>query len=200
MSKRHNLLRLVGLAGALIAANQLWNRRFTAVSMEAAMVPNAQGRYYPGRRVRVQSRLDAAPEAVWQAVQKKEILSTVSAPVLIFLPRTGEPLAALWQEGEAITLDLKLLGVLPLGEHTIRVAELDEARHTIATQERGDLAQVWNHRIVVEPAPGGGTRYTDEIGIYAGPLTLLVAAFAHFFYRYRQTRWQMLGGTLRLDG
>ena len=48
----------------------------------------------------------------------------------------------------------------------------------------------------VQDTGDGRTLYTDDVDIYAGPLTTAVAAFAYFFYRYRQTRWQQLAPTL----
>lgn len=54
------------------------------------------------------------------------------------------------------------------------------------------MAQIWLHFIAITEHPGGRTLYTDEIDIYAGPLTCAVVAFARFFYRYRQTRWRMV--------
>jgi hypothetical protein len=62
------------------------------------------------------------------------------------------------------------------------------------------MAKIWRHTITLNDAPGGRTRYTDIIDIYAGPLTGAVAAFARVFYRYRQTRWRAVRRDQRANG
>ena len=49
------------------------------------------------------------------------------------------------------------------------------------------LIKSWDHKIILEPV-GGATRYTDEVEIHAGLLTVPAWLFAHLFYRHRQRR------------
>ena len=55
----------------------------------------------------------------------------------------------------------------------------------------GSLIKTWDHLIFLE-SEGGGTRYTDEVSIDAGLLTLPIYIYAFIFYSYRQMRWRKL--------
>ena len=59
-----------------------------------------------------------------------------------------------------------------------------------------DLIKVWDHKIVLEPFHGM-TRYTDQVEIIAGPLTVAAWLFAKVFYAHRQRRLSRLGGRPR---
>ena len=138
----------------------------------------------------MQSVFDAPPDAVWAKVTTPALLTYVTHPVLGFQRQDGEPRPEIWAEGDALHLNLLGLGCIPLGPHTIHAEHIDAERREIRSRESGRMAEIWLHYIAVDDYPGGRTLYTDEIDIYAGPLTGVVAAFARFFYRYRQTRWQ----------
>lgn len=184
------LMRLLTVAGLLYAANRWWNGRFEEASITHSVVEDREGRRWNGRIVRVQSLLNASPQFVWRKLRAVETLSHVSAPILYFQPQTADPLPEKWLPGDSITVDLFALGFLPVGSHTIALQAIDDAAMTMRTMEHGVAAQVWNHQITVADAGDGRARYSDEVGIYAGALTPLIAAFAHFFYRWRQTRWR----------
>ena len=97
--------------------------------------------------------------------------------------------------GDVIRVRLLFFHLLPGWAHEIRIVSLDQDSRRIDTAEHGGAVKKWNHAITVEPSRGG-TRYTDEIDIDAGPLTPLIWAYAHLFYRYRQLRWRRLARTL----
>jgi hypothetical protein len=90
--------------------------------------------------------------------------------------------------------------VIPAWKHEIRIVRVDEAARVIYTNERGGGVRKWNHRITIKPLSDDRCRYTDEIDIGAGPITPLVWAYAHVFYRYRQRRWRKLARRLRSEG
>jgi hypothetical protein len=196
MAGRRGWLWLLGLGGLLYAANRQWNRRFVTATNRYTAVSDGSGRQFDGRHIRVQSILDAHPDAVWQAIQRLALLEEVSAPILAFRPRGTAAVPPEWGAGDSATFDLLAFGAIPAGAHTINVVEVDHARRKLSTREQGSAAQVWNHTIWVQDTGNGRTLYTDDVDIYAGPLTTAVAAFASFFYRYRQTRWQQIAPEL----
>ncbi|HEY6681355.1 MAG TPA: hypothetical protein VI030_00165 [Propionibacteriaceae bacterium] len=53
------------------------------------------------------------------------------------------------------------------------------------------MIRVWDHQIVLEDFLGM-TRYTDEVEIHAGPLTVPAWLFALAFYGHRQRRLNRL--------
>ncbi|HUR47928.1 MAG TPA: hypothetical protein VMY88_00155 [Acidimicrobiales bacterium] len=67
-----------------------------------------------------------------------------------------------------------LLGVVPLGPHTIFCERIDSGARTIQTRESGPRVRRWDHQMRVRPSPDGRTLYSDEIIIEAGWLTGLV--------------------------
>jgi ligand-binding SRPBCC domain-containing protein len=138
--------------------------------------------------------LDAPAPAVWDAVRTPTAFRTVTRGLLRYPPVARRTDA--WREGETVSGRLWLLGVLPLGRHTIRVARIDPARLTLTSDEHGGLIRSWVHDIVLEPLDDQRTRYTDRVRIEAGWATLPVTAFAWVFYRIRQARWRRLAPTL----
>ena len=167
-----------------------WQRSFHAVETEDVVVNDRTGTPRQGKRVRVQSVFDAPPDVVWAEVTKPALLAYVTSPLLTFKRQGGAPLPDLWHEGDSIHFNLFGLGFIPLGPHTVNIERIDVAAREIQSRESGRMAEVWWHYVAVEDYPGARTLYTDEIDIYAGPLTGVVASFARFFYRYRQTRWR----------
>jgi ligand-binding SRPBCC domain-containing protein len=181
---------LTSLALAAWLLDRLWDRAFVVVETVPVKLTDTEGRLRPGKRVRVQSVFDAPPDAVWAKVTRPALLTYVTHPLLNFKQQNGEPLPEIWHEGDSLQVNLTGLGCIPLGPHTIRAERIDAERREIQSRESGRMAEIWWHFISVSDHSDGRTLYTDEIDIYAGPLTGVVAAFARFFYRYRQTRWQ----------
>jgi hypothetical protein len=181
---------LAVLSSLLLVWYLRWRRTFVAVEVEDVMVPDRQGTPRQGKRVRVQSIFDLAPQEVWQKVTTPALLVSVTHPVMTFRPVDGGPLPEDWQVGDSVDLKLYGLGFIPLGRHTISLERLDAGRREIQSRERGQLAETWLHLIRAEPYGDGQTLYTDEIDIYAGSFTGIITAFAVGFYCYRQTRWR----------
>jgi ligand-binding SRPBCC domain-containing protein len=181
---------LTGVALVAWLLDTLWNQTFAGVETEPVKLTDAEGRLRPGKRVRVTSVFDAPPDIVWAKVTTPALLTYVTYPLLSFRRQNGEPLPEIWREGDSLQVNLVGLSCIPLGPHTIHTERIDAERREIQSRESGRVAKIWWHFISVNEYPAGQTLYTDEIDIYAGPLTGVVAAFARFFYRYRQTRWR----------
>lgn len=168
-----------------------WNRSFVLANVSSTSIKAADEKLSLGKKVVVRSILACKLEKAWEQVRTSGLLLHVSWPLLKLLPdRYGMP--AIWDQGESACLRLYLFGLIPLGDHQIYIERVDPERFEIQSREYGRLAQVWDHHIALEPYGLDATLYTDEVIIYAGELTPIVAWFARFFYRYRQTRWQRL--------
>lgn len=183
-------LALLSGAVALLIANRRWNERFAKVETSIVPVDDGHGRIHRGRRILVQSILNAPPELVWALAQRPAMLAEVSYPLLGFFTRDGRPLPSVWKEGATTELNLYGLGFLPLGRHVIAIDRIDPKTGEIQTRESSQLAPVWNHLIRIEPFGDGQTLYTDQVDISAGLLNPLVMQFALAFYRFRQSQWQ----------
>lgn len=146
--------------------------------------------------VRVSTELEAPAERVWPLLKRTETLRYVTRGLLGIDALGGGVLPAAWRPGEELCVRLRPLHVLPGWLHCITTVAVDDERREALTNERGGPIKAWRHRLVVEPLPGGRSRYTDEIAIDAGRLTPVVGAFAHLFFRYRQARWRGLARVL----
>ncbi|PWN06602.1 hypothetical protein [Rhodohalobacter mucosus] len=143
-------------------------------------------------RVQITTHFSCTEEQLWKKIIRPASLQFVASPVLTFKPLSGKSLPDEWQVDVAYRLKLRLFGFIPMGEHTIRLTEIDKKSNTIRSRESGRLAAVWNHEITFHETEPGKIRYTDEIEIRAGWLTPAIALFAHLFYRHRQRRWMVL--------
>jgi hypothetical protein len=141
---------------------------------------------------RISTHFDCTEEEFWDKIVEPESLRFVSAPLVVFEPLVEGALDGEWTTDRSYELKLYLLGVLPLGRHTIRLVAIDRELNTIVSNEGGALAPVWNHTIRFHRDEGGQLAYTDEIEIEAGWRTPFIWAFAHLFYRHRQRRWRKL--------
>ncbi len=143
--------------------------------------------------IRRSSVLDAPADLVWAAVRTPQAFRFVTRGILDWRPaRRIEP----WQQGDEATGWLLLFGVVPFSRHRIHLECIDDHERVLRSDESGGVIRSWRHDILVEPLDGGRSRYTDVVHIDAGPLTLVVAAFAWLLYRERQRRWRVLATIL----
>lgn len=131
-------------------------------------------------------------ETIWEELQKIDSLMEVASPILYFSNQNGEELFERWEVEQKYSFDLFAFKIVPLGKHVIEVKSIDSQNKEIRTHEHGSLTKIWNHTIRVEGLSETTVHYTDEIEIRAGILTIIVWAFAHFFYRHRQRKWRKL--------
>lgn len=123
---------------------------------------------------------------------KPMLLNWVSWPMLHFVAVDPSALPERFGAGRYQTR-LVLGGVLSIGEHTLdlQMAPADGPGLVWHDAGHSDLIRVWDHKIRLEDY-FGMTRYTDEVEILAGPLTVPAAAFAYSFYTHRQRRLNRL--------
>ncbi|MBV9351542.1 MAG: hypothetical protein JOZ23_08395 [Mycobacterium sp.] len=142
------------------------------------------------RTIELETVLPTRTERVWQAMQSPATLLYVCKGLfgVPALAGRSEPLRA----GERGTVWLFAFHFIPAYRHTIEIAEVDEASHTIRSREHGGILTAWNHTLRVEPIDEYSCRYSDKIEIAAGRATRIVAVIATGIFRYRQRRWRKL--------
>ena len=146
-------------------------------------------------KFRRESLLNCSADKAWEAVTTSHLLAFVARPILTFRGVAG-PLPDRWQRGSQTELRLYLFGFLCIGRHRLAIARVDPASREICSEESGWLARQWNHRIAIQPVSDQSCRYSDELEISSGLLTLPITLFAKWFYRHRQKRWQRLAHDL----
>lgn len=157
-------------------------------------------------RLRLSTPLNAPPEWVAAQLQSTAVFRHIAAPLVLFRPTCGTPWPAHWSPGD-LQLQMRLLGLLPMGSQTVRISIEPSAQAggwpTLRDNGEGALMRRWDHRITLQPLPDGHTLYTDDIDVVARHLpwlmTPLSGAFAQVFYRHRQRRWRQLAARRAAD-
>jgi hypothetical protein len=141
-------------------------------------------------RVFVQSTLPCDADRAWSEVQTSRVLREICRPLIALRPARGEAaLPERWQTEATVRVRPLLFGLVPLGTRVLHWESIDHDRREMQTREHDPLIRRWDHRIHVEPLADGACRYTDDVEVNAGVLTLPVWLFAQWFYRHRQRRW-----------
>jgi len=141
---------------------------------------------------RISTYLPCSNEQLWAKIVQPKSLQFVASPILKFIPIGKISFDKEWEVKRDYVLKLYLFGFLPLGNHTIRLINIDRSENKIESTESGLLARVWNHTIQFQEIEENRIYYTDTIEIKAGLLTPMVWSFAQLFYRHRQRRWRKL--------
>ncbi len=147
-------------------------------------------------RVYVESVLDCSPDRAWSEVRTSRLLLEVIRPLLRFVPPQGASFPFEWEQSTTVRGRSYVLGLIPLGLHTIQYERVDADRREIQTREANRLVRRWDHLISIREISGERTLYSDEIDIAAGPMTWLMWLFAQCFYRHRQCRWKRVARRL----
>lgn len=144
--------------------------------------------------ISVSSRLDAAPQAVWERVMTPEGINDELRPLMrMTVPRglesldlgsveIGKPIGRSW---------VLLFGVLPFDYDDITLVHLEEGRGFLE-RSRMLSQRSWEHERTIEPQPGGGCLITDRVrweprlGLPAAPLRPLFRRI--FRHRHRRLR------------
>lgn len=140
------------------------------------------------------SEFPASADVIWPGVKTPQAFVHIANGMVRF--PAASRLDGPWRVGQTITGWTFLLNVIPFSKHHLTVASIDDETRILVSDEHGGLLKRWHHTLHVEPLDDERCRYTDTIEIDAGPLTPIVAAYAHLFYRYRQHRWQRLARLL----
>jgi hypothetical protein len=148
-------------------------------------------------KVDVSTALDCSAAKAWGEVQKSALLLHVIWP-LARIGTFGLPdLPEQWSHGQTVQRRLYVFGFIPIGVRDLSFERIDQNAYRIVTRERDPLVRSWNHTIAITPSGPDRSIYRDIIDIDAGHLTVLVWAWAGWFYRHRQRRWRGLAKTLR---
>jgi hypothetical protein len=145
--------------------------------------------------VDISTVLDCPAAKAWEAVQKSSLLLYVIWPLARVVP-IGAPFPERWTEGLTVHCKSFVFGIIPLGVRTVRFEKIDQKNHEIQSREHDPLISRWDHLISIKPLTDSRSIYRDRIDINAGGLTLLVWAWANWFYRHRQRRWRARAKTL----
>lgn len=143
-------------------------------------------------KAKISTVIKTSENQMWEELQKVSSLMYVASPILKFKPQKGHSVPEKWVLGTEYKLKLSLFGIFPLGDHFIKLVELNKEENLIISIEHGNLTKAWNHIIKFNAIDDQTIEYTDEIEINAGILTILIWLFAHIFYRHRQSKWKKL--------
>lgn len=150
-------------------------------------------------RFELETPLPCSVEAAWEVMRQLTMLEHVTHLLLKIMPLGLEPLPERTQEG-IYQIKLYFFGLLPLGQHTIRVVRVDLSHYEVYTEESSALIKTWNHHLTVYTNAEGQTVYRDALELearhFSAVLTPVLGALARLFYRYRQARWRALAPTL----
>jgi len=138
----------------------------------------------------IQTYFDIPADKAWNILKQKDTFLYITRGFLGFAGSRAWPEA--FSEGQEIRTRLIFFHFLPAWKHVLRVIRMDDRAMELYSNEMGGAVRVWNHLIKIEPESDSRCRYTDQIDIRAGWMTLGVWLYAHVFYRYRQSRWKRL--------
>jgi hypothetical protein len=149
--------------------------------------------------INIESRFHADFDTFVSLLKQSSTLRNVSHPLITFYPEApGFP--EIWSAGE-YRARMKLFGVLPFGNQTIRIEEITgfgSGEYILRDNGFGDSAPRWDHWMIVRKTEREELlQYIDRVEVKAGALTPPVALFAALFYSWRQVRWRYLIRTRR---
>jgi hypothetical protein len=150
------------------------------------------GKSVQATKIIVQSEIPYSREKIWQLIMTTHSLQFICRPWIFFKPQKGQHLNEQWREGDTARLTLWVYGFFPFGKHNIFLERIAPLHYQIQSRETGNFITVWDHLITMKESGAGATRYSDEVVIYAGVLTGLVAWWSKGLYRHRQRRWLKL--------
>lgn len=143
--------------------------------------------------VKISSVFTTTFETVFDRAVLPKTLFDIAHPLLVFEPVLPKAISKRWEEHWEYIFSMKLFGVVPLGEQTIYIEEINKEEGKICSKEKSGLADKWNHTVFIEDIGEGRVKYTDNIDIHTTfLLTPFVWVFTQCFYRYRQMKWRKL--------
>jgi hypothetical protein len=142
-------------------------------------------------RVLVQSTLPCDARLAWEEVQTLALLREICWPLIRLKSASADAsIPQRWKEHDTVRMKAYLFGFVPFGVRTLYWERIDDQAFEMQTREYDPLIRRWDHRIHLESNGAGQCRYTDDVEVHAGVLTLPVWLFAQWFYRHRQRRWK----------
>lgn len=150
-------------------------------------------------RILLKLTLACEPDTAWAKLHRPSVFSRVMAPLMRADSQSGGPLPTSWQNGD-YAIRLRLFGVLPMGEQTVRLRDTEDAATGVrmltdtgfGTSGALTLIRDWRHRMAVSALPDRQTLYRDELRVHAGWLTPLVWPGLWLFWQWRGFRLRRL--------
>ena len=151
-----------------------------------------RGKLVEALKLIVTSEMPIDIDTAWTKLKTSKLLEFVSEGKVRFKP-TGGYFPAQWKQGETLSTKMAVYGFVPFGGlHSLYFEKIDELNKVLQTREWDRFAKVWDHKISLRTITGSTIMYEDEVVIYAGILTGLIALWARSFYQHRQNRWQLI--------
>lgn len=153
--------------------------------------------------VTVTTDLPLPAEKAFALAHKLSVFDHIVWPVIGFaldeetVAKAADPGA--FGVGDSFSAPLKFLMVIPAWTHKLTIVEdgpLNSGAFEIYTNEASGPVSTWNHRLTFEPTGDSSCRYTDQIEVEGGLLTLPSTIFVKLFFRYRQWRWRQLAAAI----
>ena len=147
-----------------------------------------QWRRVNGKLIEVSSILNIGIQKAWDELQQTSLLRYISDGKTSF-----SELPEKWDLGVDIQTTVKthLLKLIPMTTpHSIRFTNIDHYNHLASTHERNPTIKVWDHNMKMKEIDEDETLYTDQIFIYAGILSWIVAQQTKWLYEHRHKNWQ----------
>ncbi len=72
---------------------------------------------------------------MWQELQKVSSLMHVASPILKFKPQKGQSIPDEWALGIEYKLKLSFFSIIPLGDHFIKLVDLNKEQNLIISNE-----------------------------------------------------------------
>lgn len=147
------------------------------------------GRKVKGKRVVVRSIIERPIKNVWKKLLQSQTLEYVAKGLMKFKPLNGE-FPKVWEVDTVVQTKVFLFHFIPMGGiHSIEFAKIDSNEFQIQTFEQNTSAKIWNHTMDLTAVNEKQTSYKDEIDVYCGFLTPIMARSVLLLYKYRRKRW-----------
>lgn len=88
------------------------------------------------------------------------------------------------KQGQTITVDVTMLGMMKTKGHVMRVEKLDRKNRLLQSRERNPDVKRWDHTLTIEQ-DGEFAIWTDRIVLDAGMKTWVTAFFCRYVYSHR---------------
>ena len=134
--------------------------------------------------------MKVSAEKMLAELQNTSSLSFVASPLLKFKSLNNEQTNTNWKNGQSYSYSLFLFGLIPLGKHKIHISMIDNQNMRLLSNESGTFVKGWIHQVLIQQVSPNQTKYTDEVEIKAGILTLFIWLFGLIFYSHRHRRWK----------
>lgn len=161
-------------------------------------------------RVLLKLTLDCDADAAWRALHSPRAIGEMYGPLIELEPMDPSGLPTTFSPGDDVPVEMRGLGVLPMGQQLIHVSErvVDEPGGPVRIFRdsgiplTGPLASldVWDHQMAVSAAPSDPTRtlWRDRL-VIDGPTAPLLWPVLWTVWQWRAARLKALAPTWAHD-